>query len=217
MSKESLPFDVDKFYLGILCPHNHDWQHTGRSLRSLRTKICLECGRVNAQKYRRQHPDKADASVKRYREKNPEVQERSIRKRRASGQSAQATRRWRRNHPEYKAIHAERERLRRFKKRASRLVSYTPEQVRGRFAQFDNCCAYCGCRHNLTVDHFIPIASGGADCLGNIVPACFSCNSSKQDSDAFEWYQKQRFYSQQRWLKMLSVLGKDDHRQMPLF
>ena len=30
------------------------------------------------------------------------------------------------------------------------------------------------------------------------MPACLSCNGSKTDNDAFEWYRKQRFYDPRR-------------------
>ena len=32
----------------------------------------------------------------------------------------------------------------------------------------------------------------------NCVPACLSCNGSKTDNDAFDWYRKQRFYDPRR-------------------
>jgi 5-methylcytosine-specific restriction endonuclease McrA len=41
-------------------------------------------------------------------------------------------------------------------------------------------CAYCGDRkQRLTMDHVIPVSKGGAHTAANIVPACQSCNSSK--------------------------------------
>lgn len=216
VSRVSIDFDAEKFYLSGLCGRRHEWKQTGHSLRSnslrsIRTKICLECGRLNSRRYRQRHPDKADESVRQYRRQHPDVQERSIKRRRASGQNAEATRRWRQNHPEHRVIHAEQERLRRFKKRTSRRANYTADQLRERFAQFDDCCSYCNSSQKLTADHFISIAAGGADCLNNIIPACFSCNSSKQASDPWEWYQKQAFYSQSRWMLILSVLGKQGY------
>ena len=41
-------------------------------------------------------------------------------------------------------------------------------------------CAYCGAP-STTLDHIVPQASGGEDGEHNIVGACGSCNSSKQD------------------------------------
>ncbi len=52
-----------------------------------------------------------------------------------------------------------------------------------------NRCAYCGEQKPLSADHFIPLAS--PDCPGtiaeNMLPACKSCNSSKQHRDPVEW------------------------------
>ncbi|KKN38025.1 hypothetical protein LCGC14_0757370 [marine sediment metagenome] len=42
------------------------------------------------------------------------------------------------------------------------------------------CCAYCGSKSsNLTQDHIIPVARGGAYSVENIVPACSACNTAK--------------------------------------
>lgn len=52
---------------------------------------------------------------------------------------------------------------------------------------FGNRCAYCGTEGKLTIDHFLPLALDGGHRASNIVPACGPCNSSKNDSDPFEW------------------------------
>jgi len=67
---------------------------------------------------------------------------------------------------------------------------------------FNNECAYCGTKHNLTRDHIIPLIKGGYNYIYNIVPACSSCNSSKQAHDIVEWYTKQPFYSEERLLNI---------------
>lgn len=40
-------------------------------------------------------------------------------------------------------------------------------------------CAYCGEVRPLTKDHVIPVSRGGRHAIGNILPACLSCNASK--------------------------------------
>jgi len=55
------------------------------------------------------------------------------------------------------------------------------------FSAFDYKCAYCGDDKDITNDHFIPVSHGGKSIAGNILPACRSCNSSKQNSDPAEW------------------------------
>lgn len=48
-------------------------------------------------------------------------------------------------------------------------------------------CVYCGTWQATHVDHVVPVARGGTDDPSNLVSACWSCNSSKGDSDVSEW------------------------------
>lgn len=48
-------------------------------------------------------------------------------------------------------------------------------------------CFYCCCGGPMTMDHVIPLVRGGRHTIGNVVPACRSCNSSKQDRLLMEW------------------------------
>lgn len=63
---------------------------------------------------------------------------------------------------------------------------------------FDNKCAYCGTASKLSMDHIVPISKGGLSEPCNIIPACQSCNSSKQNKEMLEWYKGQDFYSEER-------------------
>ncbi len=58
-------------------------------------------------------------------------------------------------------------------------------------------CIYCG-KTSESIDHVLPRSRGGLSITENCVPACLSCNGSKTDNDAFEWYRKQRFYDPRR-------------------
>jgi len=42
-------------------------------------------------------------------------------------------------------------------------------------------CVYCGAKHDLTIDHVIPISKGGENTWDNMVSACRRCNSKKGD------------------------------------
>lgn len=42
-------------------------------------------------------------------------------------------------------------------------------------------CRYCGAHRNLTIDHVMPVISGGTDADDNLVTCCKSCNSRKRD------------------------------------
>ena len=56
-----------------------------------------------------------------------------------------------------------------------------------RCLEFFNGCAYCGSTQNICQDHFFPLNSGGTYTLDNILPACKSCNSRKQDKEPSNW------------------------------
>lgn len=96
--------------------------------------------------------------------------------------------------------------------------AYTPKELLALKEVFDNLCAYCCDKTAKSLDHFIPVSKGGSDCLGNLLPCCRSCNSSKCNSDPFEWYSRQDFFSKQQWKKILKTLGKteDNYQQIPL-
>lgn len=69
-------------------------------------------------------------------------------------------------------------------------------------------CAYCGKQlKNLSQDHVVPVTKGGTYTKNNIVPACRSCNSSKNSHDLEEWYRKQEFFSEERLNKINICIG----------
>jgi hypothetical protein len=47
-------------------------------------------------------------------------------------------------------------------------------------------CWYCGKEAN-TIDHMVPLAKGGKNRYGNLVPACRSCNGNKAGHDVEEY------------------------------
>lgn len=49
-----------------------------------------------------------------------------------------------------------------------------------------SCCAYCH-RPADQIDHVVALVRGGTDAIDNLVPACRSCNSSKQDKPVEQW------------------------------
>lgn len=54
---------------------------------------------------------------------------------------------------------------------------------------FEFSCAYCrAVGVPLTIEHLTPVSRGGGNEVGNIVPACESCNYSKGDRFPLEWF-----------------------------
>lgn len=47
-------------------------------------------------------------------------------------------------------------------------------------------CHYCGTPCE-SWDHMVPMSRGGANTLGNLVPACWPCNSAKKARTVEEW------------------------------
>lgn len=92
------------------------------------------------------------------------------------------------------------------RRQISTVNSLTPTEWLEAIEAFDKTCAYCGSIHNLTMDHVIAVSNGGTAHKSNIIPACSSCNSSKQASDMVEWYTKQIFYSKERLDNILKFL-----------
>lgn len=52
---------------------------------------------------------------------------------------------------------------------------------------YNHCCAYCGISGSMTIDHVLPLSRGGRHCIGNLVPACLRCNTSKGNLTVVEW------------------------------
>lgn len=93
----------------------------------------------------------------------------------------------------------------------------SPDALLKRAGELGDKCSYCNGKHE-SWDHFIPVSQGGSDVIGNLVPCCKLCNSAKRNQDPLEWYQRQPFYSEKQWKKILRILGKtpETYNQIPL-
>jgi 5-methylcytosine-specific restriction endonuclease McrA len=150
--------------------------------------------------------------VKRYQQANPEKKrERDRRWAKANREKKQETQRLY-QHANPEKCRASNQRRRARKRDQHGLVPVTAEVINQRFELFGHACAYCGAQHELTVDHFIPMARGGTHAPSNLVPACRSCNSSKGDSDPEQWYRQQPSFNEQRWKQIQKATG---HHKAP--
>ena len=73
--------------------------------------------------------------------------------------------------------------------------------IEERFSLTQGCC-YCGADESLTIEHVVALNDGGWHVPSNILGACRSCNSSKQDSPVEQWFRAQPFFSEERWQKI---------------
>lgn len=69
-------------------------------------------------------------------------------------------------------------------------------------------CIYCG-RPSESIDHVLPRSRGGLSVTENCVPSCLSCNGHKSDTDAFQWYRRQRFYDPRRAMAIRAWVDGD--------
>jgi 5-methylcytosine-specific restriction endonuclease McrA len=73
----------------------------------------------------------------------------------------------------------------RARKRSNGVYQITKSEIKGLLSRP---CFYCGCvNKKITLDHVLPISRGGRHSIGNLVPACYSCNSSKGAKFLAEW------------------------------
>lgn len=89
----------------------------------------------------------------------------------------------------------------------SLLCTLTSDEWENTIEYFENSCCYCGKKAPLEQEHFIPLTKRGGYTSDNIIPACKSCNSSKNNSDFFEWYPRQEFYNTERENKIISYIN----------
>lgn len=106
----------------------------------------------------------------------------------------------------HRLYHRAKSKARKVVQRGGQPVHLSAMHLWRHWARFDHCCAYCGRNGDLEVEHVVPISKGGQHHLGNIVPACHSCNSNKRSKDAHAWFKDQPFYSEHRWQRIQSVL-----------
>lgn len=82
---------------------------------------------------------------------------------------------YRRNHPEKNAQYS---RDRRSKKHGSG-GRVTQQEWENLLKVYGGVCLCCGKNKKLTMDHIVPLSSGGKHSIDNIQPLCISCNSKK--------------------------------------
>lgn len=105
-------------------------------------------------------------------------------------------------HPEYRALLTRRRKAR---MRGNGVFEVTVRDLKRCLDRYDHRCAYCGCLLNDSFDwdHIVPIARGGSHSIGNLAPACISCNRSKWSLTVTEW--KMRDARRARALKAAKV------------
>jgi 5-methylcytosine-specific restriction endonuclease McrA len=118
--------------------------------------------------------------------------------------------------PELRLYHREKSKRRKAQDRGQTPVQIPVSALRQRFNEFGNCCAYCGDGGDMQIEHVEPISKGGAHDIGNIVPACFRCNTSKRNHEMEEWYRSQPFFSELRLHRIRRTMHQPEAHQLAM-
>jgi 5-methylcytosine-specific restriction endonuclease McrA len=118
-------------------------------------------------KYYDQNPEKARIRSRNYRKKNPE-------------KVTETFRSWVKRNPEANRLRGNR---RRAIKEAAKTFRVSAKELQ-KLRKMN--CFYCG-NSGGCVDHVVPLSRGGDNGIGNYLPSCLSCNSSKKDKFITEW------------------------------
>jgi len=118
--------------------------------------------------------------------------------------------------PDMRLYHREKSKRRKAQSRGQTPVQIPVAALRQRFNEFGNCCAYCGTDGDMQIEHVEPISRGGAHDIGNIVPACASCNTNKRNHPMKPWYHSQPFFSELRLHQIRRVIRSPEGEQLAL-
>lgn len=139
---------------------------------------CLYCGTEIGVEYRRDKKFCSRKCIDHYRSK---YVDRTEYNKRTRSRRAEYTRQWRKLNPAST-------RSSKYKRRVRELQGVLSERDWSRtLNRFDHRCAYCGRKGRMTVDHVVPLSRGGRNAVGNVLPACRQCNSSKHARFLSEW------------------------------
>lgn len=200
----------------------HDFSHNKRAKDGLQY-ACKLCQQAEIKAYRQAHPEYKSIPDLEYQRRYYQTNRDRVLRRMAKNyqddpDKYKARRRRYESTPMGKIVRRATYTRYQSRKTQNHQLSYTAHEIVKRCDQFYNRCAYCGTDASLQMDHFLPIASGGPDVLSNLIPACSSCNTSKQDKDPYTWFSAQSFYQVKQWGIILKVLGKTQatYQYLPL-
>jgi len=166
-----------------------------KSCNSIRTKIYHQKNRevmiLKMREYRSAHKEEEKARRTAYRKTHKE--QRRIHEREYSKNNRHKRNQWQNK---YLQTHPEK-RIEYNSKRRSLVNNANGNGITGEewnclVKSYNFICVYCGNKKPLTIDHIIPLYSGGSNQIENIVPACMSCNCSKRNKSVLFFMYKKR-------------------------
>jgi hypothetical protein len=124
------------------------------------------------------HPEVHRKSNKKYRQSHiNSIKERNIKYRKEHKERYnEVNRKWKKEHPEKgrKQTHDHRAKIR------NATGKFTIKEWNDLCKLYNNRCLWCGSNNKkLTMDHVVPLVSGGTNYISNIQPLCMECNAKK--------------------------------------
>jgi len=166
------------------------------------------CSKCEAQRKKDWRQDNADKTVVYLSENKERIKDRrrDYRERKRE-ELAEKEKRWKTENKDRVVLAEQRRRAR----KNALPDDFTIEQQNEVLAHFNHSCVLTGESINRSWDHALPIASGhGGTTYGNMYPLRGDLNSSKNDSNLFEWFEsnRQRFkLSQERFDELVKYLA----------
>jgi len=144
---------------------------------------CKSCRKIAQQNYYLKNKDSFNKKQAIRRSVNRDEINQYFRKRYQSHKEEESLRKkiYHRNNPEISNNASARRRVRKLN---NGVFLVTLKELK---ALYNASCFYCGFNANIEIDHVIPISRGGRHSIGNLVPACITCNRSKNNKFIIEW------------------------------
>lgn len=167
------------------------WRESHQEQRSAVRHVYYEANRASVAaknaEWQRRNPDSAKRRSADWRKRNPAKSSESTRTWREANRDRvrRSSKLWTDRNRELTVIYSA---ARRARRAGTDTRTVTASDWTRLIARYSGSCAYCGCKpERLTQDHIVPLIRGGRHAIGNLLPACQSCNSSKATKLLIEW------------------------------
>ena len=187
---------------------------------------CKQCVRVVKKKYYEENKLKVNESNKRYHQKNRRKMNIASKNyyRRNKNRLNELNKIWRKNNkfkmtsyrkkwiesnPEMNAESIRIGKLKRLARMSNLKNDFNINKWQECLMHFNHQCAYCGSTESLEQEHVIPVSRGGHYTPDNIIPACRSCNASKNNKIMQDWFTQHENYSVERMANILKYVQKN--------
>jgi 5-methylcytosine-specific restriction endonuclease McrA len=142
---------------------------------------CKACSVAMASAWNRANKEKVNANNRAARTRDPRRasanESRRYQKHRAKRDELVLA--YRKEHPDFERARSKASNFARRARIKGASGTHTGTEIRSLVASYLGRCAYCFDAKAEHIDHVVPVAKGGTNDIGNLVPACARCNLSK--------------------------------------